>query len=154
MKLVYLRFTLLRMMIATAALAVAWSMFVGFRHLAVYRTNVKAERYYRKGAMLGARRAPVPAADWQGEAEDMARSNRESLDHVSTLLFLIGLGAVLGLAGSLLKNRIESQDSKVRVMVRSACVTGAVIVCGGFIICISIYILIIIYLMFSHSTYD
>jgi hypothetical protein len=91
------RFTVGRMMLASAILAVTWSAFVGIMELGIYRSNVEAEQFYREAAMLEAKRDLTAAAVWQASAEETARMNHASWSHIAPFMLLISLGTILGL---------------------------------------------------------
>jgi hypothetical protein len=121
------RFTVRRMMVITATLAVSWALFFGIAHLLVYRQNLKNEQYYREGAaILEAKKSDVLAAEWRKFAEDAARMNHDSWSKVVTLVGLVGAGVISTGLGLVLRKRSKSVSSPraepVNILV-SACST-------------------------------
>jgi hypothetical protein len=90
------------MMVATATLAVSWSMCLGIGHLSTYRANVRGERAYREEALIWETTREIgKAADCRQKAEQWARRNAESRSYIITALSLLGLAIVLGATASL-----------------------------------------------------
>ena len=138
MRLPRVRFTVRRMMVVIATLAVSWPMFVGIGHLTIYRANLQSEAIYREAAAtLQVERKDDLAADWRRRAEETAQMNRETWSHVVTLSVLVGLGIILGGLGLMLRTRYGSVSSARPVPVNAVaavCSAGMKIVFAGLIL--------------------
>jgi hypothetical protein len=102
------RFTVRRLMVVVAILAVSWSMCLGIGHLGLYWVNSKFVRDAREEATIWEKRAEdagtwekrreagEAAEWWLRQAEEVAGRNSESLANGVTALILVTVGIVSG----------------------------------------------------------
>jgi hypothetical protein len=154
------RFTVQGIMVATAALAVSWTMVRGMIHLISYRSDLERERYLRECAASWEARNDPDAAVWRTLAQEQFRNNRESWVHVATFSGLVGLGIILGASSMVLRMRYGSVRSArprwVNVLAL-VCLTGtktlaaglilAAVALGGFSIAMMIALTILSFLL-------
>ena len=93
-------------MIATATLAVAYSLFEGIGELSIYFPNVRAERsYWQHAATSEAMKDAIRAEEWRQKALELGRRNRASLPYILTAISLTGLGVISLVFGIAIKAR-------------------------------------------------
>ena len=130
-----LRFTVRRLMVGIATLAVSWAMCLGIGHLSIYRANVEGERSDRKiAATLEKENKANLAAEWLVTAEEIGRRNQESRKYIFAALGLIALGLIAGGLRLALRRRSGNRapdGCRLANAFAAACLTIAVIMLVG-----------------------
>ena len=135
MRLPRVRFTVGRLMVGIATLAVSWCMCLGIGHLTIYRSNVAGETYDRETAVsYELENNSDLAAPWRRMSEEYAWRNQESRIHILTALSLTSLGLAAGGITLAIRSRF-GPSVKVRrglaYRLDAACSTIAAIVLIG-----------------------
>jgi hypothetical protein len=147
MRVLRLRLTVRKIMVAIATIAVAWSMCLGIGHMTIYRANVRGEIAYREAALLGeARHDAAEAAERRQQADELANRNAESLAYILTTFSLIALAIVLGaIAGiglwaqALYRKRDRVEPPWIGILARACSVLGVIVLFGFGLGCIAYF---------------
>jgi hypothetical protein len=132
------RFTVRRMMVVIATLAVSWCILEGIGHLSIYPANTSGERNDREtAAALEKKNDVIRAAEYRRSAEEIGRRNQDSWSHILTALSLIGLGLISKGLDLTIRHRygtrIPDQNGKAKAFA-AACSTVATVMLAGLVI--------------------
>jgi hypothetical protein len=146
-----LRFTVRRLMIGIATLAVSWSIFSGTGDLIEYVHHVQLEKNDREDAVIWEEKKELDRAhESRRMAELMNQEKWAYVPRAATVLTIIVLGIVMGGFSLVLKARKQTEVSGLPEWLetfRVACLTGSKIVGAGLLIGWSIYLFLFLFVL-------